>query len=152
MRGVVIAGLFAFLVASGSCDLNLCEESTDVNFKLGFYTLDDGKEFDSVVYDLTIYGIGREDSLLYDQAVAKDITLPLNPSADTSRFIISIDSVEDIFTVTYSRFVRLISHDCGFITEFEIQDIDHTHINIDSVHIIQPKVTNFEELHVKIYL
>ena len=140
------------IIAFGSCNLNLCEESTEVNFILGFYTMDDGKARDSVVYDLSIWGVGREDSLIYDHAVARKIILPLNPNSDTSRFVINISGVQDVCTVSYKRFVRLISHDCGFITEFEILDFNHTNVNIDSIAIWHSNVTNFEEEHIKIFL
>ena len=152
MRGVVTASIIILMVALVSCNLNLCEESTDVNFILGFYTVDEEIERDSVVYDLTIYGVGREDSLLYDHGAARKITLPLDMTSDTSRFVINIGGIQDVCTITCTRFVRLLSHDCGFITEFEILDFNHTTVNIDSVAIIQPKVTNFEEEHVKIFL
>ena len=152
MRGVILPGFIALLLTFGSCNQDLCEESTDVHFKIGFYTIDGGKERDSLVYNLTIYGVGREDSLLYDQAIAQKITLPLNPGSDTSRFVIRINESEDLCVFEYTRFVRLISHDCGFITEFDIQDIEYTKTNIDSAAIVQSKVTNFEELHIKIYL
>ncbi len=152
MRGVAIASFFTFLIAFSSCNQNLCEESTDVNFRIGFYTIDNGRERDSVVNNLTIYGIGREDSLLYNQAIAQKITLPLSLVADTSQFVIQINESEDLCIVEYTRFVRLVSHDCGFINEFDIHDIEYTKVNIDSAAIVQSKVTNFEEVHIKIYL
>jgi len=152
MRRVFISGIIALLLAFSSCDENLCEESTDVNFILGFYTIEDDRVIDSIVSNLTIYGIGREDSLLYNQVVARKITLPLSPTSDTSRFILRINETEDVCVFTYTRFVRLISHDCGFITEYDILGFDHTNNNIDSVAIIQSTVTNFEEEHIKIFL
>jgi hypothetical protein len=152
MRSLVITGIIALILTGGSCNQNLCEESTDVNFIIGFYTIDDGKARDSIVNNLTVYGVGREDSLLYNQSIARKITLPLSLVSDTSRFIIQIDGSQDLCVIEYTRFVRLISHDCGFITEFDIQDFKYTKTNIDSVSIIQSKVTNFEEEHIKIFL
>jgi hypothetical protein len=152
MRGLMLPGFFVLFWAFISCNQNLCEEPTDVNFILGFYTMDDGIERDSVLNNLTIYGVGREDSLLYNQASARKITLPLSLLSDTSRFVFRINESSDVCVISYTRFVRLISHDCGFITEFDIHDFEHTGINIDSVAIIHPKVTNFEEEHVKIFL
>ena len=152
MRSVVITGIIVLLIVFNSCNQNLCEESTDVNFIIGFYTIDDGKARDSVVNNLTIYGVGREDSLLYNQAVARKITLPLSLVSDTSRFIFQIDGSDDLCVFEYTRFVRLISHDCGFITELDIQDFEYTKTNIDSAAIIHSKVTNFEEEHIKIFL
>jgi len=123
MRGLFLPVIFIFLYFFSSCDENTCEEPTDVNLKIGFYTIKNNRETDSVVNNLTIYGIGREDSLIYNQAIAKKIILPLNQLSDTSIFSIRINDNEDICAFYYSRTVRLISHDCGFITEFDISEI-----------------------------
>ena len=154
MPNKISIGLIALctVIYFTSCDERVCEEDTDVYLNAGFYTMSSGFQRDSIVQDLTLYGAGRSDSLIYDQSTRQKIYLPLSKHSDTSRFILQIAGIQDELTLISTRKLKLISHECGFITEYDIQEIQSTTINIDSAIVVQHIVTNFDEEHIKIFL
>ena len=68
-----------------SCTQEGCDLDTEVMMRAGFYESGSGDQI--TVDSLTIYGLGRSDSLIYSMAKVKSVELPLNPEGSTSSFI-----------------------------------------------------------------
>lgn len=146
----LIIGFFALLF---SCEDPECDESLRNDAGFAFVTIQDSIATDSVVDTISVFGLSR-DSLLYDSSANQSaIYLPLDPSSDQSRFVIQIDSIADTLQINYIREERFISHACGFITHFRIQEATTTHNHFDSIATVNPLVTlNEDETHFNIYL
>jgi hypothetical protein len=123
-------------------------------------------------FSLTATGINRPDSFpdssVYKQYKNVSIKLPLAPSANSCGFVLFFDSIPEIiihkdtfyfynsFTDTiffqYTGKPKLLSPDCGFIMEFKIENVSHTHHGIDSIFLIQPNINTSNEENLKIFL
>ena len=103
--------------------------------------------------NFTVYGIGREDSLIYDQASSVgSFVLPLSPSCDTTGFVLTLGAVTDTIRFLYSRELHLLSMECGFATYYYIERINNTTNTIDSVSVVNEKVTTGDDENIQIYL
>ncbi len=130
-----------------------CELSTVSILNAGFYSVPDSIPEAVFVDDLTIYGIGREDSLIYDQASSVgSFVLPLSPSCDTTGFVFTLGADTDTIIFLYSRELHLLSMECGFTTYYYIERIDNTSNVIDSISVVNEKVTTGDDENIQIYL
>ena len=137
-----------------SCESEkICELSTVSILNAGFYSVPDSIPEAVSVDDLTVYGIGREDSLIYDQASSVgSFVLPLSPSSDTTGFVFTLGADTDTITFLCSRELHLLSMECGFTTYFYIERIDNTSNVIDSISVVNEKVTTGDDENIQIYL
>ncbi|MEA1897887.1 MAG: hypothetical protein U9N53_09525, partial [Bacteroidota bacterium] len=80
--------IFIFLLLVSiclSCNINRpCDEQVRFPVNTGFYYFFDEVLKDTILEDITVYGIGREDSLLYDQDTTKAISFRPSPFVDTT--------------------------------------------------------------------
>jgi len=137
-----------------SCESEkICESSTVSILNAGFYSVPDSIPEAVSVDDLTVYGIGREDSLIYDQASSVgSFVLPLSPSCDTTGFVFTLGSDTDTIIFLYSRELHLLLMECGFTTYYYIERIDNTSNVIDSISVVNEKVTTGDDENIQIYL
>lgn len=145
--------LFLFLIILlSSCQTNKeCDTSTESLVKINFYIMNDGNEQAVIVQNISVYGLGREDSLLYDHVDTSYVLLPLSSVSDTSGFVLAIDAYKDTISFTYETKTYLESIECGFISNFDIDTVKYTPNIIDTLVLIENKVTIENENHVKIY-
>ena len=130
-----------------------CEQSTVSVLNAGFYSIPDSIPESTTVDNFTIYGIGREDSLIYDQASSVgSFDLPLSPSSDTTGFVFTLGTETDTIIFLYSREFHLLSMECGFTTYYYIERIDNTLNAIDSISVVNEKVTTGDDENIQIYL
>lgn len=149
---VYITALF-FLFFSSCESEDSCEEDVISYLDAGFYTMNDTVPEPISVDDFSAYGIGRQDSMIYDGANSlSGIELPLSPSSDTTGFVFTTGAVADTINFISSRDLRLISMECGFTTHFNLKDISHTSNKIDSIAINKKTVTTGDEENIQIYL
>lgn len=98
-----------------------------------------------------IYGLNN-DSLLADNAVIKEIRLPLNPFSNQSTYIFERKNLmSDTIIFFYENENNFISLECGCLVFNRITDIEHTLYNIDSVIITNNFISNDKEKNIKIY-
>ncbi len=130
-----------------------CEQSTVSVLNAGFYSIPDSLPESTSVDNLTVYGIGRADSLIYDQASSVgSFVLPLSPSCDTTGFVLTLGAVTDTIRFLYSRELHMLSMECGFATYYYIERINNTTNTIDSVSVVNEKVTTGDDENIQIYL
>ena len=130
-----------------------CEQSTVSALNAGFYTIVDSIPEAIKADNFTVYGIGREDSLIYDQASSVgSFVLPLSSFCDTTGFVFILGAETDTIRFLYSRELHLLSMECGFATYYYIERIDNTSNTIDSVCVVNEKVTTGDDENIQIYL
>ncbi len=143
---------FCFLFFSCESE-KICEQSTVSTLNAGFYSFQDSIPEAALIDSFTVYGIGRADSLIYDQANSVgSFDLPLSHFVDTAGFVLTLGTETDTIRFLYSRELHLISMECGFTTYYYIESIDNTSNVIDSVSVVNEKVTNGDYENIKIYL
>ncbi len=146
--------LTGFCLLSVSCESEKsCEQPTVSMLKAGFYSVQDSIPEAASVDNFTVYGIGRADSLLYDQANSVvNFDLLLSPSGDTTGFVLTLGAKTDTVVFLYSRELHLLSMECGFATYYYIENINNTSNAIDSIKVVNKKVTTGDEENIQIYL
>ncbi len=151
--GVAWAIVFTVLQILTSCNIKRpCEEPTEFPVKTGFYFRPDSQIIDTTLTGLSVYAIGREDSLLYDRDSTNAILLPLNPFADTTHFILWFGAKSDTISFAYSRSLKMASPECGFAMYFYVEDSYHTHTFIDSISLTDPDLDATKKEHLQIFV
>ncbi len=157
LRFIKILALLTGLCGLVSCqDDELCEESTASRLRMGFYlpVVTSGNPTPYTVDSLTVYGVGRPDSLIYDNRKnVRSIEVPLNPTANRTGFVFFFpENITDTLWVDYQTELNFISAECGFAMFFDIEQVGHTNNRISFFQINQNLVTNSLEEHIKILL
>ena len=135
--------LIPFSVILFSCTPESCMQETQSYVKGVFYL--DGTDTAKSPDTLTIYGIGREESLLYNKSVKPAfVLLPLDASKESCSFVFIINSVVDTITLNYITYPHLVSKECGYAYFHKLQDPDEltslTHNKIKGITIKDPSV------------
>src|SRR3546814_20211948 len=92
---VATLGLAGFCLLLGACDESACDTSTRTAIQLKFYSrTTDSIPRDTVVErDLEgIYGIGREDSEIYEGAFISVVTMPVPLAGHSCRFLLEFQT------------------------------------------------------------
>jgi hypothetical protein len=148
----ILLGIVLLLVFS-KCDEmgDLCLSNQNA-VQAGLYSTYHTADKDTVMTDLYIKGIGN-DSLLYSDASANKLFLPLSMHNDSTAFQIKIKTLLDTLWFSYSRKLVYVSGDCGMFVESEIDTVWFTGRFIDSVAIIDPYIRYNENIeNIKIYI
>jgi hypothetical protein len=92
-------------------------------------------------------GIYRKQSLF---------TLSLSPDSTICKWGFTSDSLTnklDTITFHYKRNLQFLSNACGYTYFYTLQYTETTHLFIDSIHILNPSVTNnVQTKHLQIYI
>jgi len=129
-----------------------CRQELSVNFKAGIYTIADETAKTLSVDSIWVNGFAN-DSFLYKNAKSiSSIKMPLNVSADQSFFIVQFNNIKDTIGISYTTNPEyFISLSCGCIATHTISEVFSTSHFIDSIHIIQPEVLNYDAEQIRIY-
>ena len=153
VRNIFIIGLLAigFSGIMQSCE-GECGELPESLTRINFHSIIDSVDRPTPVDSLSVYGLGREDSLLYSERNNIGfIDLPLNGNATESGFVMVFNSIADTLWIQYDVIPVFDSPECGFMLNFEITDLRHTSNMINSVVILINQVTSFEDTNIRIY-
>jgi len=145
------------MLAFASCDTqDICDEDSQSILVARFRTTVTWEITDTLVPGISVYGIreGKPDSLLYDSATVSKIELPLDPSHDQSRFVMSTEEKADTLILQHSSEAYLISYNCGFAARFVLEEFNHSGGMIVDIELINPSVDaemETDEEHLWIY-
>lgn len=131
-----------------------CNAPVQTSLGIGFFQMLNGTPQDSTLPALTMFGIGRADSLLYYQSPVQNITVPLNANTDTTAFYVQPDSTMttgDTLTLTYTRSLQFVSSGCGFTTFYHIDTVFSTYHLIDSIAITAKTINTTNVTNIQIY-
>lgn len=161
----VLIGLWVVLLSLPSClNEEVCEDVATVPVRLGFYIEPDPDDplsdepIPVSIDSITIYGVGN-DSIIYNNTLnASQIELPLNSLTDSSGFVFRFPQpadlpqrLQDTLWLYYQTEPFLISLECGFITFYELTDIQYTNTFIDTIEIDNISIINTLDEHIKIF-
>ena len=121
-----------------SCATEGCYEDTEAFLSVNLYVTD--AQMQTSIDSLTVYGTGRADSMIYQNAILKTLTLPMDPSATTCGFVISNGTITDTITVTYSGKYHFISKPCGYTYLYNVSGVRFTRNRLDNVLVINNDV------------
>jgi len=130
-----------------------CTDRTDVYINIGFYTLKNGIETDTLLTRPVIYGIGREDSVLTSGISSLDkIGLPPAPGQTSCLFVLNYGGQSDTLSFSYTPDLQFLSFECGFIEFYTDMEFTTTNHLIDSSAVTQPLVSNNDEENIRLYI
>lgn len=119
--------------------------------QVGLYSMHTHK--DTSLTNVQIYGIGREDSLLYDEPAVSALFLNLNMNTDSTKYVFKTQTLQDELTITYDKHLTPVSGSGGITMELHVNSIAHTQVFIDSVAIVNRNIKYNESLeNVKIFV
>jgi hypothetical protein len=138
-----------------SCeDYKDCNSPVKTSLGLGFYQMVNQEAADSTLPALTLYGIGRKDSLLSNKESKNKVFVPLNQNKDSTSFFLQPDSTKqngDTIKVTYTRDLHFVSSGCGFTTFYQLDTATSTTHYIDSIALVNKKIITTNAINIKIF-
>lgn len=141
----------------GACSSSECYENHSALPLAGFHSYPYGENIS--LNGLTIYGIGAPgDSLLYSRETLSQAYLPFRLDSDTTTYVLAytgavaegVEVPTDTITFVYERKPWFVSPACGAMYFYEIKDIHHTRVLIDSI-AAEPEITNINSENIKIF-
>lgn len=142
--------IIAFTLFS-SCQIKNDCDSTESLVKIGFYVKEDESETSVTKDSVSVFGVGREDSLLYELESLNVVLIPLSPMSESSAFVFEIGSFIDTITFFYQTKTRFESVECGFIVDFSIDNVYYTENAIDTVMRINKEIKNENDENYRIF-
>jgi hypothetical protein len=144
---LILSGLFLMLF---SCTPESCFEETTSFLNASFYKA--GSDTPTIADSLTIYGIGKETTKLYNKALTiSKIKLPLNASSESSGFVIRINDITDTLTLTYSSYPHLISRECGITFYYILKSYTVSGSTVDTIIFRNNNITTLNEENIRIF-
>jgi hypothetical protein len=143
-----IIGISFILMAS--CTPGSCFEETNAFVKTTFFLDSTGVKL--APDSLTVYGIGRDTSKIYNKTRnINPALLPLDASTGGCGFVIRINGINDTISFTYSTYPHSISKECGYTFYHTIDFPVYSTNIIDSVGLVKSTITTLSEENIRIY-
>lgn len=108
---------------------------------------------DTTLMAVQVYGVGREDSLLYDVESVGSLFLNLNLSRCTTEYVFRTQTLEDDIFFGYHKQKVPVSGSSGIAMEVTLDTVGHTTTFIDSIAVVEPVIRYNESLeNIQIYI
>ena len=141
MLSATLAAAFALAACNAEDDMQLSYQHT---VQAGLYSMHTHN--DTTLTQVQIFGIGREDSLLYDVETIGKLFLNLNLSRCTTEFVFCTQTLQDDLFFTYRKQKEPVSGSSGIAMELTLDSVGHTTTFIDSIAIVESKIRYNESL------
>jgi hypothetical protein len=160
IKKFILPAIFSWIFLPSCVNEEICEDLETVPVRMGFYYVDEEEDEPQVLPIDSIYIHGlNNDSIIYDyRRDVSRIELPLNAAANTTAFLLYFPAppeiahlVKDTIWFTYEVKPTLISMECGFASFFELIEVSHSNMMIDSISIEETSVNNNLDEHIKIF-
>jgi hypothetical protein len=149
LKGIIFISFIASVTVS--CTQGSCFEETESYLKATFYTKINEVPKAIPPDTLSLAGLGQ-DSIIYNNSTGVKIALiPLNSSAESSTFIITINKVADTITFLYSSYPHLISKECGYTYYHSLDTVLHSDHIIKEIFKSNPTITNLNVENIRIF-
>lgn len=151
---IVVAVIVALTVLS--CNNDTCNEGTRALLKTGLYRA--GTTTTLTVDSLSVYGAGAPgDTMVVDTSAVSQFRLPLRPNVTECKFIVdycakAYTDIHDEITINYEPIPYFVSHECGAMFYFRINNVSYTTAIIDSVAVTDSLITNIDKVSMQIFL
>lgn len=108
---------------------------------------------DTVLTEVSVWGVGREDTLLYDGESLSKLFLNMNLNRCTTEFVVRTQTLEDDLFFGYTKQLKSVSGSKGIAMEITIDTVGYTRTFIDSVAIVERGVNYNESLeNIELYI
>lgn len=139
------------MLSTIACNDNDMQLSYQHTAQIGIYSKHTKK--DTVLTAVKIYGIGREDSLLYDVESIESLFLNLNMNRCTTQFVFKTQTLQDELFFSYAKRLEPVSGSGGITMQIHLDSVGHTQTFIDSVSIVNADIKYNESLeNVQIFI
>lgn len=130
----------------------MCNTSTTWNAKCVFYAVSSTSTDSLITLDsIDVKGFNLT-AFLYDTALAqKSLSLPLDISTDTTRYVLGRKKTFDTLTIVYRTEPTFISKACGYGYKQELLSVSSTHHLIKSVTLTSATIEKDASENIKIY-
>lgn len=156
--------LKTILIAATACALAACSGSNDGTcykernvvagvalYKAEYSDSQESYVLSSTTEQITVQGLDN-DSTLYKATSLSSFSLPLRIKADSSVFVLQRDSTgTDTLTIFHTNENNFISMECGCFVFHTIKDVQATANQIDSVVLLETRVENVSNTHLRLY-
>ena len=132
------------IFAVAACNDDDMQLSYQHTVQVGLYSMRTHK--DTTLTNVQIYGVGREDSLLYDSKQLGSLFLNLDLQRCTTQFVFKTQTLQDELSFEYRKHLKPISGSGGISMQLHIDSVRHTSIFIDSVSVVNPNINYNESL------
>lgn len=150
MKNLVRICIWSLMLPTLIGFISACSEEEDCSLATrpmlycNLYTIDevtDQVKKDTLEW-LTITALGTDSIILNKQEKVKDLILPLNYTADTTKLILHYDQKSlktDTLLIKYTNLPYFLSMDCGYQMKQTVKSIRYTRYVLDSIHIANPE-------------
>lgn len=153
LPAVLLLALLPILLLTGCQPQEVCEEATDSSLRIGFYSTENNNEVSRAIDSLSVYGIGRSDSLIYNNTKnVSRIELPLDANNNQCSFVLVFPGANDTIRLEYTQDLNLVSVECGFVLFYNITGVNHTGNYIIRAETHISEVTNSLDEHIKLFV
>lgn len=155
MRYLLAILVLSVLVVACSDETKVCDQSLATQMGINFKkdSLDGFIDKDTIWPKVSVYALNADgsarDSIIRRQP-ASNILLSLDPTRDSSRFHIQLDSaaVPDTLVFRYARKANFLSPGCGFATFFTLDTVLCTFHTISTLRINNRNINSTSDTHV----
>ncbi len=135
---VFLAPIFAAAMLASCNNDDDVQLSYQHTVQVGLYSMHTHN--DTTLSEVQVYGVGREDSLLYDVSSTGSLYLNMRLAHDTTEFVFRTQTLEDDLFFRYRKQLVPVSGTAGIAMEITLDSIGYTSTFIDSVAIVYNKV------------
>lgn len=155
MKQLLCGAALFLLTGLYSCkdEYTICNQSKEVNFTAGFYQRAGNADVSAPAPSLTIFLLNGTGAIYSQQQNVPSFGIPLNPSVDSSRYVITVANnlQSDTLTIVYTSQSSSLSAECGSIILNNITRLYSTTHTIDSVKITSAAINTAAVQNAKIY-
>ena len=150
----IILGLF--LLTLVGCGEGSCDDNGSAVPLAWFY--ESGTTSRAAASNLTVNAIGAPgDTILIKNSTTNELHLPLRVSTERTLWRLTFMTTDSIFvsdtiTFAYRPIEYFANVECGAMYYFDLQQVTTTHNIIDSVRVVNPRVTNVEQVNLHIFV
>jgi hypothetical protein len=149
LKFLIVYFTLAFLF-SISCTREACFDETNAYLKASFFLNSTQKLL--APDSLTLYGIGRDTSKIYDKTSSvTQALIPLNSSTGGCGFVIRINGVSDTLFLRYTSYPHLLSQECGYTYYHTLDSVAVTKNIVDTITVPLIKVTTLNGENIRIF-
>ncbi len=150
--------LFVALILLCFTGCNGCEPTTYPDAQIQVKCFSGETLEDTMLTFLEIYGLGREDSLLYKDTTLNVVSLPINLNEDSTAYFfariysnsMSIDTLMDTLSINYSQLIELNPPNCQFNNNIN-NIILGNNTTFDSIAVLQNFIDEGDRENIGIY-
>lgn len=144
---------FLLAVVMSSCGAEDICLSYQHNVQVGLYSSRSVADKDTLLTEVSVWGVGKSDTLLYRNQSVSGLFLNLNLNDSVTAYVIQTRTLKDTLEFTYRKQLEAVSGSCGPAFHITLEAVRHSNLFIDSVSLAHPSIRYNENLeNVKIYI